>query len=129
MFEVPEKHRIGKGALGSDESYGNNGAFVFRRYELKSYTKFIYCIASDGYGWEHVSVSIRRKNAKGAYEPSSIMPEWRDMRKVKDMFWGDDDVVMQLHPAKKNYVNIHPHVLHLWRPVLEKIPMPPMECV
>jgi len=44
---------------------------------------------------------------------------------VKDLCWDDDDVVMQLHPRKADYVNDHPHTLHLWRPIDREIPTPP----
>jgi len=47
------------------------------------------------------------------------------MAYVKDLCWDDEDVVMQLHPRKSEYVNNHPHVLHLWRPRHEMIPTPP----
>lgn len=43
---------------------------------------------------------------------------------VKDLFWDGEDAVMQLHPPKSNYVNNHPHCLHLWRPTQAVIPMP-----
>ena len=38
----------------------------------------------------------------------------------------DDEVVMQLHPAKKDYINNHPCCLHLWKPEKEEIPLPPL---
>ncbi|RRJ98264.1 hypothetical protein Ga0100231_005150 [Opitutaceae bacterium TAV4] len=44
---------------------------------------------------------------------------------LKSLFWSPDDVVMQLHPAEKDYVNNHPFCLHLWRPVGVAIPTPP----
>jgi hypothetical protein len=47
------------------------------------------------------------------------------MAYVKDLCWDAEDVVMQLHPRKSEYVNNHPHVLHLWRPVDVEIPTPP----
>ena len=71
-------------------------------------------IASWGGGWEHVSVC-----------PGNRTPDWGEMNKIKDMFWNDDEVVMQLHPAKSNYVNLMPNCLHLWRPIGKEIPVPP----
>ena len=65
-------------------------------------------------GWEHVSVSARRR-----------VPNWYEMCWIKEAFWTDDECVMQLHPPKVDHVNMHPNVLHLWRPVIEQIPMPP----
>lgn len=64
-------------------------------------------------GWEHVSVSTPGRP-----------PNWREMCFVKDLFWDAEDAAMQLHPPKSNYVNNHPHCLHLWRPTQAEIPMP-----
>jgi hypothetical protein len=44
---------------------------------------------------------------------------------VKDLFWEPEDCVMQLHPRRSEYINNHPYVLHLWRPVRDRIPEPP----
>lgn len=55
-------------------------------------------------GWEHVSISI-----------GSRCPTWEEMCFVKNLFWGDDESVIQFHPMKSNYVNKHPYCLHLWR--------------
>lgn len=71
-------------------------------------------IPAEGIQWEHVSVSLRNR-----------CPNWQEMHHIKQIFWGDDEAVMQLHPPKKDYVNCHPHCLHLWRPVHVEIPMPP----
>jgi hypothetical protein len=35
--------------------------------------------------------------------------------------------VMQLHAPRAQHINIHPHCLHLWRPLTCDIPMPPSE--
>lgn len=37
----------------------------------------------------------------------------------------EDKVCMQLHPRKEDYVNNHPHCLHIWKPINKKIPTPP----
>jgi hypothetical protein len=76
------------------------------------------CIAAEGFGWEHVSVSVLRGK-------KTAMPTWEEMSQVKQAFWSDEDVVVQFHPKKSEYVNHHPHVLHLWRPVGVDIPTPP----
>ena len=45
---------------------------------------------------------------------------------VKDLFWQDEEVVIQYHPRKSEYVNNHPFVLHLWKPIYQGIiPTPP----
>ena len=69
-------------------------------------------------GWEHVSVSIEHRT-----------PNWREMSLVKDLFWGDEECVVQFHPPKSEYVNYHPNCLHLWRPMRMDIPLPPSELV
>lgn len=72
-------------------------------------------IASWGGGWEHVSVC-----------PANRCPTWEEMCKIKDMFWNSNEVVMQIHPEKSAYVNIMPNCLHLWKPIDQEIPVPPI---
>lgn len=80
-------------------------------------------IASNGEGWEHVSVRAVR-NIGGTLR--NYLPIWDEMCFVKSLFWEDEDVVMQLHPKKSEYVNTHAFVLHLWRPTGGiEIPTPP----
>jgi hypothetical protein len=73
-------------------------------------------IASKGGGWEHVSVSP---------EKMDTVPTWDDMCKIKDMFWDDDEDVIEIHPAKANYVNNMPNCLHLWRCYYKNMILPP----
>lgn len=73
-------------------------------------------IWSNGGGWEHVSVSPFKK---------SHTPTWEEMCSLKDTFFHDDEVVVQYHPAKSEYVNNMPNCLHLWRPLDEQMPTPP----
>lgn len=72
------------------------------------------CKASDW--WEHVSVSLEDR-----------IPTWVEMCRVKDLFWMETECVVQFHPPKSDYVNIHPNVLHLWRPtrMRDRIRLPP----
>lgn len=44
---------------------------------------------------------------------------------IKDLFFGPNECVMQLHPPKSEYINNHPYCLHLWRPQNIEIPRPP----
>lgn len=73
-------------------------------------------IWSTGAGWEHVSVSPEIKR---------IVPTWDDMCKIKDIFFGDDEAVIQIHPPKDEYVNIMPNCLHLWRCSYKEMVLPP----
>ena len=47
------------------------------------------------------------------------------MAAIKDVFWGEEETCMQLHPPKSQYVNNHPYCLHIWKPINETIPTPP----
>ena len=109
--ELLEKNRVTRGVCASDASFGFNGAFfVFAPVsgqELK-------IISSNECGWEHVSVSLRNR-----------CPNWPEMCFVKDLFWEDEEAVMQLHPPKSDYVNCHQYCLHMWRPKDQRIPLPP----
>lgn len=110
-FHVPNQYRVRVGQYGSDDSYGNNGAFfVPCRPGKPRFT----VIASDQLGWDHVSVSLPDR-----------CPVWAEMCKIKELFWDDEDAVMQLHPPKSDWVNNHDTCLHLWRPQVIAIPLPP----
>lgn len=109
------KHRIASGPYASGPSDGFNGAFMFG---LAGEARRVCVIASDGMGFQHVSVSFGQRSPR--------TPSWEIMCDVKDLFWEDDDVVVQFHPAKKDYVNQHPGCLHLWRCTDgREQPMPP----
>lgn len=118
MFKVPEKYRITNGPMASDPTYGNNGMFVFQK---RGVDMIYVVIASDGMGWEHVSVHLQSStNVRKTYTPN-----WDDMCEIKRIFWGADDTVIQYHPPESDYVNNHPNTLHLWRPIGTDIPRPP----
>lgn len=82
----------------------------------KAGKRYASVIWSNGGGWEHVSISPFNKR---------VMPDWDDMCRLKDMFFNDDETVVQYHPAKSEYVNNVPNCLHLWRPLNEVMPTPP----
>ena len=44
---------------------------------------------------------------------------------MKEIFFKDDEVCFQLHPKKDDYVNMHEHCLHIWKPINVEIPTPP----
>jgi len=115
MFHVPERFRSRSGPYASDSLDGNNGAFFL---PAKFGNRWLVVLASDGMGWEHVSVSVQVGRKK------SRTPNWDEMCFVKSLFWDEEDVVIQFHPAKSQYVNMHEHVLHLWRPIGVELPEP-----
>lgn len=89
------------------------GVFIIPRGNVE-----LRCIAANGGGWDHVSISVHGR-----------IPTWAEMCFIKEQFFEDDEVAMQLHPAKKNYINFHPNTLHLWRPHADVIPLPPLDYV
>lgn len=85
----------------------------------REHTAPLKIIASDGLdgeyeAWEHVSVSLPNR-----------CPTWTEMSLVKSLFWDDTDCVIQFHPPRSEYVNNHDYCLHLWRPIVQQIPLPP----
>lgn len=73
-------------------------------------------IASTDAGWEHVSVCPLKK---------SYVPSWDDMCLIKDIFWKEDEAVIQIHPPKEEYVNNLSNCLHLWRCTYKEMVLPP----
>lgn len=117
---LPEKLEAGRvrnGYLGSDASYGSYGAFFVHGpcgKTLKIISSGGNADDPVGAGWEHVSVSVERRT-----------PNWLEMSFVKNLFWDEDECVVQFHPPKSDYVNNHAFVLHLWRHKTLEFPRPP----
>ena len=110
-----EQKRITKGKMTSSYRDGFNGQFAVWHKKIELLVQ-----ASNGKGWEHVSVSRRGSNNN---------PSWGDMCFVKGLFWKPDECVIQYHPAEANYINDHPGCLHMWRPIGQDVPMPPTNLV
>lgn len=118
-----EQYRVVSGPLASDVDDGANGFFHIP-YEGHR----LGVIASDGTdwnsadlpgpAWEHVSVSLQAR-----------CPTWREMCFVKNIFWRDDETVIQLHVPKSDHVNYHEFCLHLWKPIGIELIRPPAICV
>ena len=108
-----EKYRVVTGVMAS-RSGKPYGAFDHVRGPCGRELT-IMADRGDKTGWDHVSVSTRKKS----------VPNWTEMCWVKDRFWEPEDWVVQFHPAKSKYVNNYSVVLHLWRPVRWPLPVPP----
>lgn len=111
-----DKHRLTDDEMFASPAGVNYGAFFV---ECRGVQLTVFSSGTDEEtGWEHVSVSTRFRT-----------PTWEEMCFIKDLFWRDDEVVLQFHPAKKDYVDNHPHCLHMWRPLRQTIEMPPVNTV
>lgn len=111
-FEFPNRYRIQPPGYPLTRTIDSFGAFDIPS-PIGNYKLGV--IVSDGEGWDHVSVSL-----------SNRCPNWPEMCHIKSLFFRDDEVVVQYHPAKKDYVNFHPHCLHLWRWQGGEFPKPEM---
>ena len=117
---LPEVVEVGRDREGlyasSFDREGINGRYTFKNKD----GLYFLVVASDGFGWEHVSVSL----------PSRMRsPTWEEMCWIKSLFWEDNETVIQYHPSEENYVNGHPFCLHLWRPIYVDLPTPDPEMV
>lgn len=108
----------GDGFLG-DEA---NGAFIIDRYNNG---EFYLVIASNGQGWDHVSVTIHKKNGGSVKK----CPSYQEMMMIKEKLFSEEDVVFQLHPREEDYINTHPYCLHLWKPNNCNMVVPPLNSI
>jgi hypothetical protein len=132
MFHVPERDRVvDHPLLGSTAADGNNGAFDLAS-PAPGWRLAIVCSdgteprVPEGLEWEHVSVHAYRETEKAR---QMRCPSWAEMCFVKGLYWDDEDVVVQYHPKRSEYVNNHPAVLHLWRHRTIAYPQPPSSLV
>lgn len=84
----------------------------FGYFEIQRPTGLLRVISSgsgkveDDIDWEHVSVSLANR-----------CPTWDEMCFVKNLFWKEDETVIQFHPKKSKYKNLMPYCLHLWKKI------------
>lgn len=114
-----EAARLRRGPAGT-RTGDRYGVFVFKDWTGGE----LGVIASNGdvegagNGWDHVSVSLKNR-----------CPAWDEMKFVKEQFFDPEELAVQFHPPESRYVNNHPYVLHIWRPIRFGIPLPPPELV
>lgn len=115
-MKFPEQFRW-KNAPGGYNSSEGDAFGMFQIPGRHANGRISRIIATDGTetGWEHVSVSIEDVNK---------CPLWPEMAIVKDLFWDDEECVVQFHPPKSEYVNNHAGCLHLWKCVNQNFPLP-----
>ena len=99
---------------GVDGLAGNVYTKVTYKNGKPKFENELFFIFSTGCGFEHLSVSTADR-----------CPTWEEMCYMKDIFWNNDEVCMQLHPKKEEYVNNHNYCLHIWKPINQEIPTPP----
>ena len=100
---------------------GMNGFYKELEYTNRGNIKFgkeFTFVFTWNNGWEHLSVSTQ-----------SRCPTWEEMCKFKDMFFNEEEACVEYHPKKSDYVNLHPHCLHIWRPLNEELPIPDKKLV
>lgn len=100
--------------MNADERGGVAQVLLLSSKKQK-YATVIWSIDSDSNGeiWEHVSVSFSGRD-----------PTWEEMCEVKNMFFQPEEECVQFHPKASEYVNIHPHCLHIWRNATKEILSP-----
>ena len=121
MFKVPEPHRVSHaGNYCINSQMGNNGLFKIVHYAVDGY--YFWVIASDIGGWEHLSISVR--NSRKRVDRCATQKE---MCYIKNLFWGAGDIVVQYHALAQEYCSVKDFCLHLWRPVVLCLPVPPFD--
>lgn len=118
MWKVPERFRVQDPHIPYQQNADTCPDFGAFLLPPQIGNRQLFAVASNGGGWEHVSISVRQGN-------HAKTPTWEEMAHVKSIFWDEEDCVIEYHPPRSEYINMHPNVLHLWRPIEVEIPRPP----
>jgi hypothetical protein len=110
-FEKTEIYRE-RHPLGFPHKKGDNFGWFEIPSPCQNITLFTMAAPSDS-EWQHVSVSTKHRP-----------PNWQEMCFIKDLFWDEEDVVVQFHPKKSQYINNAKNCLHLWK-YSKDFPTPP----
>lgn len=84
---------------------------LFRTFQIpfkKFWLNVVACVEPNG--WGHVSVTLTN---------NSRIPKWEEMCFIKDIFFDPEELCIQFHPKKSQYVNLHDKCLHIWQPPKE----------
>jgi hypothetical protein len=104
--------RIRNGQFASTDQDGFNGHFL-----VPLNGELWHVIIADGMGFRHLSISNAQRK---------MLPDWKIMCRVKEAFWADSAWCVQYMPAKDDYINDHPFTLHIWEPIDQELPKPPI---
>jgi len=74
-------------------------------FQIRHNGNIFHVLLSDGMDWDHASISLDKNRTL----------TWEEMCYVKDLFFKEDEAVIQIHPKKEDYVNFAKTTLHLWR--------------
>ena len=110
-----EQYRNQNNPIGKSPHGVNYGWFTIHRV---SGTLQVMSSGSGNSEWEHVSVSLRDR-----------CPTWEEMCFVKNLFWHEEETVIQFHPKITKYVNKCKTCLHLWKKADHDHELPPDENV
>jgi len=113
-MKFPERYRA-QHPLGFQHKEGDNFGWFMIPSSVKE-NQWIAVQANtdlNNDGWEHVSASMKNR-----------CPTWEEMCFLKNLFWDEDECVVQFHPPKSDYVNNAKTCLHLWKYVGGEIPRP-----
>lgn len=108
----PNEFRVRMGPLTTFDIVGMLGVFIVPINNVP----FTVVVNDDRYDkkWEHVSVSNMLR-----------CPTWEEMCYIKNLFWDEDETVVQFHPKQSEYKNMHPYCLHMWKDTTKEFELPP----
>lgn len=84
---------------------GNAASAVYMHHIVPLKVLLSISTMKDGQKWVHLSVSYPDR-----------LPSWEELKKVKNEFLGEHVEAIHVLPKAADYVNLHPHCLHLWAP-------------
>ena len=118
-WRIRTGHKLGDKELSpelcSTEAEGWNGDFI-----VPFNGELWHVRISDESGWRHLAViNAQRK----------VMPSWEIMCRLKEAFFSDDEWVCQFYAPKDIDIGKADRCLHLWSPLNEVLPTPPVMLV
>src|SRR6187399_954476 len=115
LLDVFRKRQLERAVYGAE---GDDGCGVFMVPSIHRERGMLRVVASDGDGWDHVSVSREDRT-----------PTWEEMEQIFRLFFQSTETAFQLHVPAPDHINAHPYCLHLWRPHDVAIPRPDADMV
>lgn len=101
-MKFPDQYRA-KHPFGFEHKPGDPFGWFMIPSPIKE-NQWIAVMADGQTEWEHVSASLRNRT-----------PTWDEMCHLKNLFWEENEMVVQFHPEKEDYINNAKNCLHIWK--------------
>lgn len=70
--------------------------------------------------WKRIQVSL----LNWWHQQLKVFPTWDEMCAIKDIFFNDDEAIIEIHPSDEYKIYEKDYTIDLWKPLNKELPLP-----